>query len=314
LETRWDIFFTNQEIPTTHAWTPDTAFFISQSCPGNFHHFWTDEFISLFSVMNISNRLHLKARNHVLYRTPTDLVDSEAACDDIHRYEAFLKYINVVEPHEVFYKLPANTCFRNAVFGLANLNYDSRLVVDYVLSKAGLPSSSCDDSVRVLIIQRKRRRLINAAELLEAAISEGFSHSVVVDFEEKTVEEQMSLCACSQVMLGVQGAGLQWAVFMQRGSTLVEVAWPQKFWGFYFNSFVSPYGIRHRTLTTDLVHVNWPAYQDMVQGGEVVAEEERQDLLHSRPQNTINNIWKWADALVEVDKFVEILRSVKSNQ
>ncbi|ELU14205.1 hypothetical protein CAPTEDRAFT_191673 [Capitella teleta] len=311
-EVRWDIFFTNDEVPSTYDWSPDTAFFISQSCPGNFHHFWNDEFVMLYSLMNISNRLRPEARNHVLYRSPTDLSPSEVDCDDIHKYQDFLPYINVVHPHEVFYKMPSKTCFRNGVFGMANLNYDSKLVVQHVLSKAGISPSECAHLKRVLIVQRRQRRLMNANELLQAAIDEGFPDSVVIDFAVYSVEEQIRLSACSTIMAGIQGAGLQWAIFMPVGSTLIEIAWPQKHWGFYFNSFVTGYGIDHQTLTTDRVHVNWRVYQERVRRGQVVPEEERLDMLHSSPKSIIDNVWKWADALVDVGSFVDTLRAVKT--
>ena len=36
LEPHWDIFFSRDPVPPSHKWLPDAAFFISQSCPGNF--------------------------------------------------------------------------------------------------------------------------------------------------------------------------------------------------------------------------------------------------------------------------------------
>lgn len=308
---RWDIFFSHDSVPATHKWLPDAAFFISQSCPGNFHHFWSDEFLMLYSVMNVSNRLAPSLKNHVLYRTPWDLAPDELACDDIHRYEQFLKYLHVEFPHEVFYKMPVNTCFQYGVFGLVNLNYDSKRTVQYVIQAAGIKQTQCLNPQRVLIIQRNLRKILNVNDLLEAAKAEGYPESEVIILENLSVEEQLKLVACSPVMVGVQGAGLQWSIFMPQGSTLIEIAWPQKHWGFYFTSWVTAYGIDHQRLVTQHVHVNWPVYEAMVRKGEEVTSEEREKLLKSEPKNTFDNVFKWADVFVDQKDFIEVLQTTK---
>ena len=82
---------------------------------------------------------------------------------------------------------------------------------------------------------------------------------------------QMRLAASSCVMIGIQGAGLQWSVFMPRGCTLIEIAWPSRHWGFHFHPYVGPYGIRYFTLRAN-ARVNWAAYEQNVRGGEKVID------------------------------------------
>ena len=79
----------------------------------------------------------------------------------------------------------------------------------------------------------------------------------------------MQFAASSCVMVGVQGAGLQWCTFMPRGCTLIEIAWPSSYWGFYYPGHVKPYGIAYRSLTAN-VSVNWAAYEQKVRYGEKV--------------------------------------------
>ena len=81
---------------------------------------------------------------------------------------------------------------------------------------------------------------------------------------------QMRYATSSCVMIGVQGAGLQWAVFMPSGCTLIEIAWPQQHWGFHFINYVQPYGIRHFSLRSTNVRVNWTAYEMHVRKGKKV--------------------------------------------
>jgi len=83
---------------------------------------------------------------------------------------------------------------------------------------------------------------------------------------------QMQLAASSCVMIGVQGAGLQWSVFMPDGCTLIEIAWPSKHWGFHFNNYVKPYGIVHFGLRAN-ARVNWAAYEKNVRNGKKVTDE-----------------------------------------
>ena len=80
---------------------------------------------------------------------------------------------------------------------------------------------------------------------------------------------QMQLAASSCVMIGVQGAGLQWSVFMPDGCTLIEIAWPSKYWGFHFHDYVKPYGIVHYSLRAT-ARVNWDSYERNVRGGKKV--------------------------------------------
>jgi len=82
---------------------------------------------------------------------------------------------------------------------------------------------------------------------------------------------QMQLAASSCVMVGVQGAGLQWSVFMPYGCTLIEIAWPSRHWGFLFHNYIKPYGIRHYSLRAK-AHVNWAAYERNVRNGTKVID------------------------------------------
>jgi len=81
----------------------------------------------------------------------------------------------------------------------------------------------------------------------------------------------MQLAASSCVMIGVQGAGLQWSMFMPHRCTLIEIAWPSKYWRFYFRQYVEPYGIRHYNLTAD-ARVNWAAYEQKLRNGKQVID------------------------------------------
>ena len=114
----------------------------------------------------------------------------------------------------------------------------------------------------------------------------------------------------ARLMVGVQGAGLQWAVFMPEGSVLLEVAWPHKKWPFFFKRYVTPYGIHHVRLQTRDVVVNWTSYEDEVRRGRPLGEEEKAHKLRgSGFKNNFDNLWKWADVKVNVTAFKDAIRA-----
>src|SRR6218665_1179670 len=114
----WDVHFRQESPPSERtSYFRDTAFFVQPTCPGNFHHFFDDEFVPLYSVIFLSNRLHPGARNQILYRTPLRVGLEDDRCDSRRRFEGFLRTLYIDDFHDVFYNLPNNTCFRKAVFG-----------------------------------------------------------------------------------------------------------------------------------------------------------------------------------------------------
>ena len=125
---------------------------------------------------------------------------------------------------------------------------------------------------------------------------------------------QLHAASRARVMVGVQGAGLQWAVFMPPSSHLVEIAWPQKHWGFYFQNYVRQYGINHHKVVASHVKPNWTTYENRVRGGNEVKMEERLEILSGKKVwNSFDHFWKWADAIVDEEDLVGVLQGVVMN-
>lgn len=307
---QWDIRFSRNPIPSTHAFHNTTAFFVVQTCPVNFHHFWIDEFVPLFCVIKKANRLQPGSRNQIIYRLPTNLTkDSICGCYNKTTFEEVLFSLYTTTFHDVFYHMNTNTCYSSGVFGISAVIDSPRIIVEHTLKYMNI--SVHQEEGYVTIIQRNFRRIININELMQAINSLGFRNMRVVNLETMGVVEQAKIAASSRVMIGVQGAGLQWAVFMPPGSSLIEIAWPYKHWGFYFNSYVTQYQIIHHQLYAQHVRVNWSSYEHMVRHGNPVSMEERIELLQSRPKtSSLDNIWKWGDAIVNKDDLISILSTV----
>jgi len=90
----------------------------------------------------------------------------------------------------------------------------------------------------------------------KAAKAVRFKSVKVVILEKMSLKEQMTITANTRIMVGVQGAGLQWATFMSPGSTFIEISCPQKYW-YPFYGFVQNYNIKYIKMTTNDVQVNW---------------------------------------------------------
>ena len=43
------------------------------------------------------------------------------------------------------------------------------------------------------------------------------------------------MIACTDILVGVEGAGLEWLYFMGKGKALLELAWPDQHWNFFYN-------------------------------------------------------------------------------
>ena len=308
----WEIHFRQVQQSTEKKFLRDTAFFIQPTYPGNFHHFFIDEFVPLYSVIVLSNRLHPGACNQILYRTPqvglhNDRVHSRRA------YEGFLRTLYIDDFHDVFYNLPNNTCFRQVVFPSRPIPFRERDVINHVMSYYNLTihSNRNASNLFVTILSRNDRRIINTEEVLSFAKEVGFRNLRIVDFSGKSLLYQLEIMSTTNVFIGVQGAGLQWSVFMPEGSYLIELAWPQKHWGFYYNgyAYVRRFGIKWRGVGVQDVRLNWTSYATNVRRGILVSEAEKPILIRNHPESVVDNIWKWCDIVVQKNEMLETLKN-----
>ena len=116
----------------------------------------------------------------------------------------------------------------------------------------------------VTIIQRKLdRRILNIEELTLTLEREGYNNTHVVDMATLSIKEQMQLARCSDVLIGIQGAALHWGFFMRPGTGFVEIAWPQKLWGFYYIPKLA-YKIRVFSLTAHHLFLNYACFAEEV--------------------------------------------------
>jgi len=303
-ENWWDVYFSSDPIPRNHKVLHTAAFFISPYFMNNIYHFWEDFYIRLLSVLKSTNHLHKGMENRIIYRTEQSKYGRDS-------FKDLLPSLYPTKYNDVYYKLPTNTCFRSVVFGAENTLHRKRDAVDHALSELKIrQQNNSEISDCMVLIQRKYRRIININDLQKAAIAVGFKRTKVVLFEVMSVKEQMTVAANCRLMLGVHGAGLQWAIFMPPDSTLIEISW--KRWTPFYG-FVKTYNINYINLNASDVQVNWRAFELHRRKGKKCSEQEKLQLLNPRIHNAAANVWREADVTVDRDEFTQLIRRVREN-
>jgi len=194
------------------------------------------------------------------------------------------------------------------MFGTRFHGTRKRDVIDHVLKELKLAYKPKSEYNSVIFIERKDRRILNIQALAKVAERLGFKNVRVVVFESLTVREQMAIVVDTDVLIGVHGAGLQWAIFMRPRSAVIEILWPKKHWGSFY-AFVRDYHVKFYKFETENVFVNWHQYE--IHWGKISDPVERIRMLNNPPRNKHDNIWKYADVIVDVNSFRTNLKQIK---
>lgn len=192
----WDITFTRRSIPNSHNFHPVTAFFVIPTCPANFHHFWIDEFVPLYTVIKQGNRLKAGSESRLFYKQPMiSREDFGADCTNVSIFESLLsKSLYIKFPHVAFFQVPERSCFSSGVFGITTATLSRpRDVVDHVLRSFGenlLNKRSKNTDCTVLFLDRNTRKILNIDKLMDIAKSTSSISVCRLIFEDIPVEQQ----------------------------------------------------------------------------------------------------------------------------
>ena len=97
--------------------------------------------------------------------------------------------------------------------------------IHYLKKSMNITAQQCpkkysrESSYDILIISRSERIILNLDDLMAQLKRSGFVKSRTILLEDYSAQEQMLLMTCADLLIGVQGAGLQW--YVQQCSTLV---------------------------------------------------------------------------------------------
>ena len=212
----------------------------------NMDHCFKDILITLFQLLKKLG--HLKNTTNILFTT-----------EDRKKWPDFnfgwLKVLNVntkLFPQWNFNHVPPGTCFSRAVF--ANTTHESfslngtirhrpqdvKDVTGYLLSAYNITQDECHrqkSQPKITIIERKgKRKILNIHEIMSHLHKAGYTDVTATAPERRSLRGQMLLAYCSDLLIGVHGAGLGWVFFMRPGSAMIEIAYPSQGWYFYYTT------------------------------------------------------------------------------
>ena len=200
-----------------------------------------------------------------------------------------------------------HSCYDNAVFGFYHKGFTTDELREHY-KKAFNTSCPSYNNTRVTIINRKMRTVQNAKELKEAAIKAGFNATIVY-LSNFSIREQLNIMMCTDILVGIQGAGLRWIDFLPKKSSLLELTW--KYWGSFYASQARSQKKKAATLAAYKVDLNLTAYFKTVKNKipnitkELILQYEAKG-----PVTESDNHWKYANGVFDANQFVTKLKNL----
>ncbi len=215
--------------------------------------------------MKATNRLNSSILNQLFYNRDVWRIGKSPECDhNPARYEQFLFALSIKREHISYHRAPVNICYQNATFGFSTKSVKQVEVMHYLYNKFRIN------------LHRKSRKIVNA----EVRKNEAIKLSLVA---------QLQTIACIDVLVGIQGAGLEWLYFMRLNTSLLELARPQKHWHFYYKNRAIKEGMKTQTLQATNVTLNLDAYVDKVSLGKPLSDKERHTLQTASSRSAFDN-------------------------
>ena len=303
---KWTVHLTTLPRPKTGL-DFNAAFFVTTTCDGNMYHFWTDMGWGLFGAMKATGMLGSKMPSQLYYHEDLWIKDKKFGCNDPSRYQDILYALPVRKEH-IWYKMATpHSCYDNAVFGYYAEGYNFEDLREYFRKAFNINCPPCS-STRVTIINRKIRTILNAEEMKQAATKAGF-YTKVVYLSNLSIREQFKAIMCTDILVGVHGAGLRWIDFLPKKSSLLELHW--KHWETYYARFALKQKRKAYTLAANKVKLNLTAYFDIVKNKIPTITKELISQYETKPPNNgDDNHWKYAMGVFDTNQFVTNLKKL----
>ena len=234
------------ELPKDHVIIRNqTAYFLGRNGrprePYNFFHFTKQIFFPLYHLIKSTNQLQEGAQNIIFYAGPYALCerDKRVVYFNVDKYKYFRDLLYIKNKVELSAYVdrpdPDKICYENAVFSGNFFLHKAVNAIDFFKNSLDIRDDVCQPKTLTIIDRSTYRRILNTKEIKTIAEDLGY-HVTIAVMEKLTLKQQAQLIHCTDVLVGVTGAGLQWAYFMKNHSTVFEIAWPEKEWYFFFSS------------------------------------------------------------------------------
>ena len=232
-------------LPKDYVIRNETAYFLGKSAhpnePYNFFHFTKQIYFPLYWLIRSTNQLHGESKNIVFYPSPYAMCeeDKRIIYHNPDKFKTFRDLLFIRNKLELSASLdkpqPDKVCYKNAVFSNIHFLDKAKEAIAYVKYSLDVSDRPCKPKTLTIINRSSYRTILNADQLLKIAKDLGYNAKVVY-MEKLTIKEQAQLIHCTNILVGVAGAGLQWGYFMKDNSTVFEIAWPDKEWHFFFSA------------------------------------------------------------------------------
>ena len=166
--------------------------------------------------------------------------------------------------------------------------------------------------------------LLNVDEIRQAFIGHGYDNVAVLSLERYSMPQQLQVIKCTRILVGVQGAGLTWALFLPTAATVIEITFLN--WHARFQPRINYYRPDIRTFTPycdvdtpESAYVSF-ARQFFGYSGNmtdvirqrVVGYSTNANRRESFPFALPVTIWKQSGCRCDVHIFIRLLRTMKS--
>ncbi len=120
-----------------------------------------------------------------------------------------------------------------------------------------------------------------------------------------SVLDQYQLMRCTRILIGINGAGLEWTLFMNHGSGLMELNFAIPNFGLAYSWMNQYKNLMYNAYTASRVVPDWPLITSFF--GKIFTKGQKQDIIKYR-RATIS--WKYADGEFEVHGFKTKLQNM----
>ena len=192
-----------------------------------------------------------------------------ASSKDISRYGDLIRPLGV-RSFPSYHAAP-EVCYPYGVFGWKPVGFQE--LAGYLVKHFNFNEDTCPKEPTGTFIERQHRKVTNMVELVSVTKKLGL-RTQVVSLEKLTVLEQYATIRCTDVLVGVQGAGLQWAMFMRRKRALIELCFPG--WGPLFsNDLRNCNGLVTKTVSGMKDGAQWGFVEKYLKKNKPFTEEEK---------------------------------------
>ena len=232
------------------------------------------------------------------------------SCHARERYEPFLLALGA-SYNDGYQTLGANTCFEKGIFGYTTSNVRRGELEDLMRRKMNISEAKCvGKHPRILIQDRHERRMLNSDKLkiaLEAKLSATVSS---IYFEDIPLHEQLQAVYCADVLVGVQGAGLEHYRFLRPGASVLEVGW--KHWpAGRYKRRANSLGYRADVIDNCdaiLTEHSWSRYFEHNEPLRDKSKDEILKLVNKVSFGLDKNIWKFADCELNIQQALKKIK------